>query len=284
MKPYLTEHTLLTDVGSVKGDIYQEVCQLNLEGQFIGGHPMAGSEAIGYAHSSLSLLENAYYILTTNAKLPEETVSTFKEYIASLGSIPMLMTTEEHDFSTAAISHLPHVLSATLVNLVKELDENRGVMKAIAAGGFRDITRISSSSPVMWQHICLANKNEIIRLLDLYIQKLSAFKTAVSAADASLLLQNFTSAKDFRDSFPMKDTGMLPPNYECYCDLDDKIGGIATIATLLASQSISIKNIGIVHNREFQEGVLLIEFYNASSLKNAMQLLKENHYAIYSPK
>ena len=144
-----------------------------MEPYFIGGHPMTGSEKSGYANATSYLLENAYYILTPSRQMSSELVQDFKEFIHSLGAIPLLLGFEEHDYVTAAISHLPHILAATLVNLVKKLDTPEETMKTIAAGGFRDITRIASSSPVMWQEVCLANQKQILQLLDLSLIHIS---------------------------------------------------------------------------------------------------------------
>ena len=116
---------------------------------------MAGSEKTGFDHSNERILENAYYILTPGGEVGLEYISDFTELISSLGAIPMVLTAEEHDFITAGVSHLPHIIASALVNLVKTLDNDAEYMKTIAAGGFRDITRIASSSPVMWQQICM---------------------------------------------------------------------------------------------------------------------------------
>lgn len=281
LKPVLAPHCLLTDVGSVKGDIARAVKDLGLEKQFIGGHPMAGSEAIGYEHSSEYLLENAYYILTPGEGVPEETFRDFYQLIKQMGAIPLPMSPDKHDFSTAAISHLPHVVAASLVNLIREADDENATLKTIAAGGFRDITRIASSSPVMWQNICLTNQREILHLLDLYLEKLQTFRTELANADSENLLAEFQSAKDYRDNLPIHQPGILPSVYEFYCDLIDEAGGIATIATILATNQLSIKNIGIIHNREYQDGVLHIEMYDQPSLEAAVALLQRNHYTIH---
>ena len=173
------------------------------------------------------------------------------------------------------------MVAASLVNLVREADDENATLKTIAAGGFRDITRIASSSPVMWQNICLTNQREILHLLDLYLEKLQTFRTELANADSENLLAEFQSAKDYRDNLPIHQPGILPSVYEFYCDLIDEAGGIATIATILATNQLSIKNIGIIHNREYQDGVLHIEMYDQPSLEAAVALLQRNHYTIH---
>ena len=213
--------------------------------------------------------------------MPEETFRGFYQLVKQMGAIPLPMSPDKHDFSTAAISHLPHVVAASLVNLVREADDENATLKTIAAGGFRDITRIASSSPVMWQNICLTNQREILHLLDLYLEKLQTFRTELANADSENLLAEFQSAKDYRDNLPIHQPGILPSVYEFYCDLIDEAGGIATIATILATNQLSIKNIGIIHNREYQDGVLHIEMYDQPSLEAAVALLQRNHYTIH---
>lgn len=147
LKGHVCDRCIITDVGSVKTDIHREVTALGMEAQFIGGHPMAGSEKTGLANAREFLLENAYYILTPTAQTDPAALEDFKELVASLGAIPMVLDYEQHDYATAAISHLPHIIAYSLVNLVKSCDDCEGTMKTIAAGGFKDITRIASSSP-----------------------------------------------------------------------------------------------------------------------------------------
>lgn len=281
LKPILSKDCLLTDVGSVKGDIHNVIDELGLSAQFIGGHPMAGSEAIGYDNSTDHLLENAYYILTYSDEINKETVLEFDDFISSLGSLTLTMTPKEHDFATAAISHLPHIISASLVNIVKENDSDDAILKTIAAGGFKDITRISSSSPVMWEHICMTNQKEILRLMSIYENKLNEFKSAIASLDSEKINSLFSSAKDYRDSLPIRNTGMLQSTFEFYLDLKDEAGGIATVARILADADLSIKNIGIIHNREFEKGALHIEMYNDEDMVKAKELLNKQSYIIF---
>ena len=124
--------TILTDVGSVKGIIHKEVERLGMESRFIGGHPMAGSEKTGFEASSDRLIENAYYIITPGGEVALERLTDFTEMISSLGAIPMVLTSEEHDFITAGVSHLPHIIASALVNLVNMLDSEQEYMKILS--------------------------------------------------------------------------------------------------------------------------------------------------------
>ena len=154
-------------------------------------------------------------------------------------------------------------------------------MKTIAAGGFKDITRIASSSPIMWENICSTNQEQLLKLMDMYISTLSELRNDISNSNSTALLDKFQSAKDYRDSIAVSKVKSQNRIYEIFLDLADEAGGIAIIASILAFKGISIKNIGIVHNREFEEGVLHIEFHDENSSSLAAELLREKNYKVY---
>lgn len=282
LKKHLSPHTIVTDVGSVKTGIHEHIASLGLEKQFIGGHPMTGSERFGYANSKASLFENAYYILTPTADIPEDKVSDYQKLVETIGAIPLVLPYEQHDYVTAAISHLPHVIAASLVNLVKDKDSKDGVMKMIAAGGFKDITRIASSSPAMWQQICLTNTDNIVSLLSQYIDDLCVFREKLKKKDADELYDFFDSARAYRESFINTSSGPIKTEYVVTVDIADKPGAIAAIASLLAMHDVSIKNIGINHNRELAEGALRIEFYDDTAHAGAVEILRGHGYSIHT--
>ena len=284
LKPFLSSHTILTDVGSVKSPIDEKIRELGLEAQFIGGHPMAGSEKTGFSNANPLILENAYYILAPTAEVPSEAVNAYRELVNSIGSIPLVLDCKEHDYVTAAISHVPHLIAAALVNLVHDHDTQDCTMKQVAAGGFKDITRIASSSPDMWEAICMSNTENIANLLDSYIDSLKEISAAVRAKQKGYTFKLFEESKEYRDSFATQARGPIKKVYGCYVDIPDEAGALAMIALILANKKISIKNIGIVHNREFEEGVLHVEFYEQKSLDDAISLLRALQYTVYERK
>ena len=283
VKKVISPDCLLTDVGSVKADIHRAIEAVGLNGQFIGGHPMAGSERTGFINSRAVLLENAYYILTPTKEVPPQKVTEYRDLVQKLGAIPLIIDCEQHDYVTAAISHLPHVIAASLVNLVKDKDSSDGIMKMIAAGGFKDITRIASSSAAMWQQICLTNTENIAALLSAYIDALSSVKEELLLKNATALYDFFDSARIYRDSFINASSGPIKRSYTLKLDIADEPGALAAIATILALNQISIKNIGISHNREFEGGVLKIEFYEESSIEKAGTILSAKGYNVQKP-
>lgn len=270
---------LLTDVGSVKTPIHEAVHAAGLDDRFIGGHPMAGSERVGYANSRITLLENAYYILTPAPAVGKEKLEAFRRLVAAMGAIPLILDCQRHDYITAAISHLPHIVAASLVNLVRNRDSEDGLMKLVAAGGFKDITRIASSSALMWQQICLANTENISSLLEDYIRCLTLFREELDSRCSSALYDEFENARVYRNSFIGAPSGPIKRSYGMNVDIADRSGALAHITALLAEQEISIKNIGIVHNRESEDGVLRLEFYDDASLQKSAHILNAAGYA-----
>ncbi len=279
LKDIVKPSCLITDVGSTKGDITAVARELGLANQFIGGHPMTGSELTGLEHSNALLLQNAYYILTADSDMDSQTYDDFFSYIKSLGAIPIKLTAEDHDRAVATVSHVPHIIAASLVNMVEDIDDENQTCKTIAAGGFKDITRIASSSPVMWQHIFLSNKDACLDILDKYLDKINEFKKAIEASDADEISRLWTKSKDYRDSIT------IPQNahsnfFELYCDIDDKPGTIVSVLSLLSNADISVKNIDIIHNREFEPGVLRIEFYTSDAIEKAKTVLTHNNFYV----
>ena len=283
IKEVLAPGCILTDVGSVKTGIHEAVSSLGLENQFIGGHPMTGSEKSGFANSGEHLFENAYYILTPNPDVPEEWVEWYRDLVLSFKALPLILNYKEHDFVTAAISHLPHVIASALVNTVHELDSPDQHMKMMAAGGFRDITRIASSSPEMWEQICVDNSGNIDRVMEEFISQMQEAREHMLASDGKYINHMFEESRDYRDSFAFSSPGPIKKVHRIYCDIVDESGAIATIATILAVSGISMKNIGIVHNREFEEGVLNIEFYEEDAAQKAAQILRNHRYKVTEP-
>ncbi|MBR2187955.1 MAG: prephenate dehydrogenase [Eubacterium sp.] len=280
LKTVIQKNCIISDVGSVKNTIVSAAATEGLSACFIGGHPMAGSERTGLSSASDTLLENAYYFLTPCAGVPQDAVAELKNLIAECRAIPIVTTAAEHDYIVAGVSHIPHIVASALVNLVRTQDTDDQLMKLVAAGGFRDITRIASSSPDMWEQICLSNQSQIASTLESYIGLLTKAKDLISSADGPALHEMFRQSRDYRDSLSDSRSGPVPRQYVIYLDICDEAGGIATVTTLLAMSGLNIRNLGIVHNREFEEGVLRIEFYDAKTRDHAVRILQQRNYVV----
>ena len=197
LKPLINKTCIITDVGSVKGNIHKEVERLELEAQFIGGHPMAGSEKTGFANSSEDLLQDSYYLLTPCKTTAEEKVLFLKKILSGTGAIFATVDAGLHDDITAAISHVPHIVAASLVNMVRENDTSNELMKTFAAGGFKDITRIASSSPEMWESICLSNADSIDHFLSLMIDELTKMRSYIANEQGGEINRFFASSREY---------------------------------------------------------------------------------------
>ncbi|HHW67615.1 MAG TPA: prephenate dehydrogenase [Epulopiscium sp.] len=281
--PFIKDDCILTDVGSTKSVILNELNVIldNTNIHFIGGHPMTGSEKAGYGASKGHLFENAYYILTPQPSTPENKVEQLKNIIVSIGAIPVILSPQDHDLVTASISHVPHILASALVNMVKSLDGKDKYMHKLAAGGFKDITRIASSSPEMWHNICMTNQKEILYVINYLIEILMQFSSAVRNKEDDYIWNFFNSAKQYRDTFSNRSPVPFMKTYEIIVDIIDQPGSIASIATLLSNHGINIKNIGIINSREYENGVLQIIFDDETSQEKSIRLLQEMNYVIY---
>ena len=281
LKKVIKKSCIITDVGSVKSSIHDAVHEEGLDANFIGGHPMAGSEKTGYENSTRQLLENAYYVLTPTEQTPNSHIEIMEHLVSEIGAIPVILDPHNHDYILAAICHVPHIIAASLVNMVKDTDDEQSHMHSLAAGGFKDITRIASSSPVMWENICLTNDSSITRFIDTYMSYLTQMKQAIEEKDSEYLINFFQNSKDYRDTIPNKAVGVISSVYDLHIDVDDKKGAIATIATILASHDINMKNIRILHNREDIGGALCIDFNDEVSRNRAYQVLSSYNYRIH---
>lgn len=284
MKDIISPNCLITDIGSVKTGIHKEIQRLGLTKQFVGGHPMTGSEKNGVAYAKAELFENAYYILTPERDVPIEMVIEYRDLVKDMGAIPMILTYEEHDYITATVSHVPHLIAAALVNTVHDLDSEKQHMKTIAAGGFKDITRIASSSPEMWEQICMSNRENIVKVLDDYIDMLQGIRKEVAEGNGAAIHHMFEDSREYRSGFDSSVRGPISQIFYCNVSISDEAGAIAVIATLLAFRGINIKNIGIAHNREYDEGVLRIDFYDAQAMRKAIEVLREHNYEVHEKK
>ena len=246
---------------------------------------MAGSERTGYACSKASLLENAYYVITPTSKTTNDQLDTMIQFAADQAAIPLVLDYKNHDYAVAAISHVPHVIASSLVNLVAKSDFPDGTMKKIAAGGFKDITRIASSSPVMWEQILFTNKDNIISLLEDYKKAIDQTITDLKTDNHKDIYDIFEQSGTYRSSISDKrGSATLNPEYAIFCDIPDQPGAISVIATLLAFENVSIKNIGINHNREHMAGTIKIEFHDQASCEKAAECLEYHHYPVYQKK
>ncbi len=278
--PFIGENTIVTDVSSVKGSIMKAAEEAGLKDHFVGGHPMAGSERTGYIASSKDLYRNAYYIITPFGENDEKAL-VLQELASKIGAIPIIMDAEKHDRIVAGVSHIPHLAAAALVELVKNNDYADGLMKVVAAGGFKDITRVASSSPEMWREICLSNEVNISGFLTDLIDRLEEIREKVDEGDGDYISDLFDDAGTYRNSFNTLSAGPIKDSFKFTIDIADEPGAIASVATILAVNGINIKNIGIQHNREYIGGDMSVGFWDKESKERAAEILKGKGYILH---
>lgn len=278
---FVSENCIVSDVGSTKGHLYDQMKTLQNKFFFIGGHPMTGSEKFRYNAAKEHLFENAYYILTPDDNVPQCIVDTFEQGISAMGAIPIVVSPYQHDYIVASISHVPHIVASALCNSVKSMDTEKKHMQLLAAGGFKDITRIASSSPHMWSSICLDNKKEIVNALSHLENVISNIKSSILENDSNAVHDYFYSARLYRDEFSNVTPVSFVKRYEIVIDVLDKPGSIAIIAVLFSSNNINIKNMSIVNSREQECGVLQIAFDSEEQRKKSVALLRDLNYEVH---
>lgn len=266
---------IICDTASVKVGIIEEIEQIKEDFRFVGGHPMAGAESSGYEAGRALLFENAYFVLTPCKKSDNQAVEELSEFVSLLGAIPLVTDPKAHDRATGLVSHLPHVAATALVNLLGDNEDDSHINSRLAAGGFRDLTRIASSPSALWAGILMENSAEITALVDAYIEKLSDIKTKISRGDREELLQFFEQGKTIRDGLSKRLNSLIPKTYELYVDVEDRPGMISTVASIISGAGINIKNINISNNRSEPGGVMLVSLENEAGAVSATRALTE---------
>lgn len=270
LKENVSKGTIITDVGSTKEEVMQLFKDLPAGVWGVGGHPMAGSEIKGINGIDRYLFENAIYILTPSTDVPYHVISYLEELLSFTGAKLMIMDAAYHDELVATISHVPHLTAAALVNLTKGLDDNL----MMAAGGFRDTTRIASSSPELWQDILFSNRKYVGQKLDELINILSEMKKALDHKNGDKLYKELSRAKEIRDKIPHKRKGLLPEFSELICIVPDKPGIIGKIGEILGQEDINIVDIEILRVREGDGGSIRIGVRNREEAEKAVLCLK----------
>ncbi|WP_103105479.1 prephenate dehydrogenase [Brevibacillus reuszeri] len=278
----LQDDVIITDVGSTKSNIVSQALAVIPEHvTFIGGHPMAGSHKSGVEAASDRLMENAYYVLTPALGTDQKKLERLTELLALTRAKVVHMDANTHDQVVGAVSHFPHVLASALVNLVAGYDDENAWHARLAAGGFRDITRIASSNPRMWRDVLLQNRDHILKIANDWSNALQDVVALVEKGDPDGIEHFFKTARDFRDGLPERKAGALPPLNDLYIDIPDHPGEIGRITTLLGARQINITNLQIRETREDIYGALRITFQSQEEMEKGEELLRYFDYNVY---
>ena len=262
--------TIFTDVGSIKREVCAELADL----RFVGGHPMAGSERGGVLYADAALLENAVWVLTPDAHTDADALARVQAFVEQLGAVPLTTSPEQHDRLVAAVSHLPYLSAVALTELAAQ-DENRDLMMLLAAGGFRDLTRVASGSPRMSRDMVVGNKTALREALSFFRRHLDDLESLLDDPDA--MLGRAEAAKRARDAFPIVKRSLLPARFEVVIAVPDRPGELARITQALGKAEVNVKDIEVLSIRE-AGGALRLAFDSEEGLKRGTQALTAAGY------
>ena len=251
---------VVTDAGSIKVQVVAETESLaSARGidlsRFVPGHPMGGSERSGPAHASASVVDGIVWAITPSPSSSERSIARLEAFIAAVGARPVRLTPERHDRLVAIVSHLPQVASTALMSLAAAEEADEPDILLLAAGGFRDLTRLAASSPRLWSEILLANRDEVARAIDLYVDRLERLREEVLAGDAAAVERVFDEAKGARLGLAAK------PHVRAgvavlQVPIPDRPGALAEVAGGLADAGVNIEDLQIVHSPEGGRGLV----------------------------
>jgi prephenate dehydrogenase len=250
---------VVTDVGSVKGSVLREVEAARPEAaaRFVGGHPMAGSEQDGLDGADADLFAGATWVLTPTEHTDAAAYTAVRSLVGDLGAEIVAVPPEQHDALVALVSHVPQLAATTLMDVAAGSGDAHALVLRLAAGGFRDMTRIAAGHPGIWPDICVANRDAILAALDEYLAALTGVRELVTESDGTGLLAVLERARDARRSLPVgaRDLG---PLVELRVPVPDRPGVLAEVTTLAGELGVNIADLEIAHSLEGGAGVLVL--------------------------
>lgn len=265
---------VVTDVGSVKGPIVRALD----DPRFVGGHPMAGSEQEGVEGARPDLFEGAVWVLTPDDRTDETAYTTVRSTVSSLGAEVVAIPPDRHDALVAVVSHVPHLTAATLMALADERSADHRALLRLAAGGFRDMTRVAAGHPGIWPDICAENRDAIVDNLDRLIAALGDMREVVARGDREALLGQLRTARAARANLPVR---FSRPDQltELRIPVPDRPGALAEVTTLATELDINIADLELAHSAEGDKGVMLLLVESAEAPRLA-EALQQRHYVV----
>jgi prephenate dehydrogenase len=243
---------VVTDVGSVK----TAISSLVTDPRFVPGHPMAGSELDGLDGADASMFAGAVWVLTPAAHSSDAAFAVVAGLVAKFGAEIVAMDAEQHDDLVAVVSHVPHLAAATLMRIADNRSEEHMALLRLAAGGFRDMTRIASGRPGIWLDICEQNKTSIVRGLDALILGLTDMRDVVARSDRDGLLSRLEQARRARMNLPTG-AGAVEDLAEVRIPIPDRPGAAADVFTLSGELGVNIYDFEVVHSAEGDRGIMV---------------------------
>ncbi len=273
--------TIVTDVASVKTAVVSTLQQVLPDDVWlVGGHPMAGSHETGPEHASAELFVGATYLLTPTTHTDPQAYRTLHRLVAGVGARPMAVDPVHHDRLVAVISHLPQLAATTLMNLAAEQAHRQHAgLLLLAAGSFRDATRVAASNPELWLDICAENRDAIVAVLDDYATRIADLRTTIAKADEGTLHDVLINAQRARRGLPRKTVagGAL---VELLLPIPDRPGVLAEVTTSVGATGVNIEDFSIDHAAEGGRGALRLIIAGAGHAASAASALKERGYDV----
>jgi prephenate dehydrogenase len=271
--------TLVTDVGSVKRPIVRTAQKCFADGAFVGGHPMAGVELSGIEAAHPLMFENAVYVLTPLQHRRSTAVKRLAQFLSDLGARVVTLDPQLHDEVVSVVSHLPQLTAVALTNVAGRRHHSSPRYLRLAAGGFRDLTRIASSRPEIWHDILSSNSDEIRLTLDLMIRELSAYRRALSRRGKPFG-HMFREARRIRSGIPKSMKGFLNPLEDIYVFVEDQPGMLAKLTGVLTRAKINIKDLELMKIREGRGGTFRLSFESRDVAADAVSILRKAGFEI----
>ncbi len=264
----LSDGGVVTDVGSVKAP----VVAADDHPRFVGGHPMAGSEELGVEGARVDLFEGAAWVLTPTEVTDAGAQALVHSVVRSFGADVVTLPPDRHDRLVATVSHVPHLAAATLMQLAASRAEADSALLRLAAGGFRDMTRIAAGDPGMWLDICEDNRDAILEVIDSLGASLAEMAEIVRRGDRAALLERLRTAQSARISLPM---GAPPAEelVEVRVAIPDRPGQLAAVTGLATQLSVNVYDVEVAHSPEERGGrlILVVEAARADELVDALR-------------
>jgi prephenate dehydrogenase len=253
-----TTGSIVTEVGSIMDSVTGQVLEqagADALPRFVPGHPMGGSERSGPEHASPSVLDGIVWVLSPTAVSEPAAVEALEAWVAGLGARPVRMPADRHDRLVAFVSHLPQVASTALMSLAATEEADEPEILLLAAGGFRDLTRLAASDAGLWSSILLANREQIARAIDLYVERLQLLRDDVVGGRGDAVRSTFAQAKGARlrlATKPQVRSGVAVLQVEA----PDRPGALAELTAILAEGRVNIEDLQIVHSPEGGRGTV----------------------------
>ena len=264
---------VVTDIGSVKAPVVSSVNHP----MFVGGHPMAGSEAVGVRGASANLFDGAMWVLTPTVTTDPEAQAMVHSVVRSMGAEVLTLDAEQHDMLVATVSHVPHLTAAMLMGLASARSVEHSALLRLAAGGFRDMTRVASGDPRMWIDICADNRDAILGALDEFAERLADMRSVVATGDSAALMERLSAAQRARRSLPIG-VPEVENLAEVGVPIPDRPGELSAVTALATSLLVNVYDIEVVHSAEEKGGrlLLVVDANRATELADALRTSGRN--------